>query len=300
MFLRLQPLRFTFAAREAIHFPAGKSANVLRGAFGLLLRRLACRPECSEPATCEIRDQCPYARLFEPTVAPFRDPSPSGFAEQPRPYVFRAIHLDAKTIEPKENFYFDLYLFDTNPANVTYLERTFAQLSQEGIGPGRGKADLLAVTALNEAMQPVPVSAPLVIPLIAGQEASHIKVKFVTPTELKSGNAIAPRPEFVTVASRARDRISMLSQFYGDGPLNIDFRAFTQRAAEVKLTSCRIEWVNVERRSSRTLRVHPIGGFIGEGEYQGDLTEFLPYLQAARWTGIGRQTVWGKGQIELL
>jgi hypothetical protein len=27
------------------------------------------------------------------------------------------------------------------------------------------------------------------------------------------------------------------------------------------------------------------------------MAEFLPYLEAARWTGVGRQTVWGKGEI---
>jgi hypothetical protein len=27
--------------------------------------------------------------------------------------------------------------------------------------------------------------------------------------------------------------------------------------------------------------------------------EFMPYLRAAKWVGIGRQTVWGKGVIEV-
>ena len=65
------------------------------------------------------------------------------------------------------------------------------------------------------------------------------------------------------------------------------------------MTRCEIREVNVSRRSSRTGQVHPIGGFVGEAEYEGNLTEFLPYLNAAKWTGVGRQTVWGKGHIEL-
>lgn len=32
-------------------------------------------------------------------------------------------------------------------------------------------------------------------------------------------------------------------------------------------------------------------------EYEGDLAEFIPYIDAARWTGVGRQSVWGKGEI---
>ena len=46
--------------------------------------------------------------------------------------------------------------------------------------------------------------------------------------------------------------------------------------------------------------MHPIGGFTGTAEYVGDLAEFLPWLRAARWVGVGRQTVWGKGDVRVL
>jgi CRISPR-associated endoribonuclease Cas6 len=84
---------------------------------------------------------------------------------------------------------------------------------------------------------------------------------------------------------------------YGAGALPIDFFALGNRAAEVKLTSCDISLVKAERHSSRTGQTHSLGGFIGTAEYEGELAEFLPYLKAARWTGVGRQTVWGKGEI---
>jgi len=40
---------------------------------------------------------------------------------------------------------------------------------------------------------------------------------------------------------------------------------------------------------------HPLGGFVGEAEYEGELAEFLPYLRLGKWVGVGRQTVWGRG-----
>jgi hypothetical protein len=60
---------------------------------------------------------------------------------------------------------------------------------------------------------------------------------------------------------------------------------------------CELQRVAVERRSSRTGQRHGIGGFIGIAEYEGDLAEFLPYLEAAHWTGVGRHCTWGNGQI---
>jgi CRISPR/Cas system endoribonuclease Cas6 (RAMP superfamily) len=63
---------------------------------------------------------------------------------------------------------------------------------------------------------------------------------------------------------------------------------------------CDLTWEQVKRRSGRTGQVHSIGGFTGEADYEGELAEFLPWLRAARWVGVGRQTVWGKGDVRVV
>jgi CRISPR/Cas system endoribonuclease Cas6 (RAMP superfamily) len=93
--------------------------------------------------------------------------------------------------------------------------------------------------------------------------------------------------------------VSTLGELYGGGPLAIDFRAMAERAAHVRLTRHALNWEKVNRRSSRTGQIHPIGGFVGDAEYEGELAEFVPYLQAAYWTGVGRQTTWGKGVVQV-
>ena len=84
---------------------------------------------------------------------------------------------------------------------------------------------------------------------------------------------------------------------YGPGPLDIDFQAIGARAAAVRMTTCQVRRQEFERRSTRTGQTHSIGGFIGFAEYEGNMAEFLPYLEAAHWVGVGRQVVWGKGEI---
>ena len=126
---------------------------------------------------------------------------------------------------------------------------------------------------------------------------SQIRVRYLTPTELKTEEGLADQPEFPILFSRARDRIATLRAVYGVGPLAIDFRGMGDRSRKVEMISCNVRHVAIERRSSRTGQTHPLGGFIGKREYQGDLAEFVPYLRAAEWTGVGRQTVWGKGEI---
>lgn len=294
----LKPLRFSFIALEPLHFPAGKSANILRGAFGLIFRRLACTAGCRGAKGCELPGKCAYGRFFEPAAGA---PGPSGLADWPRPFVFRAMHLDGRTFMPGQSFHFDMHVFDTQPITVSYLVLSFTELAREGLGPRRGKAELTAVCQIDEfgLAGDAAVSPPLALELDpATERVSHLLVRFVTPTELKSSGQPVPRPDFGILAARARDRISTLRELYGEGSLTIGFREFGERASLVKMTRCELSDVAMQRRSSRTGQTHSLGGFIGLAEYEGDLGEFLPYLKAATWTGVGRQTVWGKGKIE--
>jgi hypothetical protein len=270
---QLTRLRFHLRAVDTLRFPPAKSGNVLRGAFGMTLRRTA--------------DAAEYARIFEPKVTRGLPCEPSGLAEQPRPFVLRAAHLDGRTFAPGEPFHFDAHLFDPSPSATQPFIEAFTRMAEAGFGPGRGRAHLLAV-------------APREIFIDLGdtsQQVTHIRVDFVTPTELKHDQKLVSRPEFPVLFARLRDRISTLRALYGPGPLAIGFRAMRERATWIRLARCELTWHSVERRSTRTGQTHPLGGFAGHVEYQGDLSEFLPYLRAGRWTGVGRQTVWGKGEI---
>lgn len=141
---------------------------------------------------------------------------------------------------------------------------------------------------------------PLSLPLTPTPNAPHhIRVDFLTPTELKHNHQIAESPEFHILFGRIRDRIATLSRLYANTELPIDFRGTNARAAAVGMTSFRAHYQENHRRSTKTHQAHSIGGFVGEAEYEGDLAEFLPFLEAARWTGVGRQSVWGKGEIQV-
>jgi hypothetical protein len=253
----LQAYRFHFAARDSIHFPRGQAGNVLRGALGSILREIACEGD--------------YSRIFEPASA---GAGPSGLADWPRPFVIRAASLDGQTLQPGDPFSFGLNLFNMRNPALEHFTRAFAQW-----------AHLISVEHSQVVVDLSPRSAP----------ASRVRVEFQTPTELKAedGNA----SDFPVLLARTRDRLSTLRSLYGAGPLEIDFRGLVERARSVKTVRCELRGVAVERRSSRTGQRHGIGGLVGFADYEGDLTEFLPYLQAAHWTGVGRHCTWGNGQI---
>ena len=202
-----------------------------------------------------------YARYFSPRAV--AGSGPSGLGDPPRPFVFRlAGPLEA-----------GLNLFLTREPGVELFKQAVAELGTLRSVAGTERLRL----SLSAQARPV----------------HRLRVHFLTPTELKG----ADRPEFGILMARIRDRVSTLRELYGEGPLEIDFKAFGERASRVSMTRCELVPVAAERTSRSTGQRHSLGGFTGLAEYEGDVSEFLSYLEIARWTGVGRQTVWGKGEI---
>jgi len=81
---------------------------------------------------------------------------------------------------------------------VAYLVLAFAQLAREGLGPERSRVDLTGVAQLDtngrEAEFAYPkVPAPLALDLAPDAPTTRVRVEFLTPTELKSGQQLAAR-----------------------------------------------------------------------------------------------------------
>ncbi len=210
------------------------------------------------------------ADIFSPRTAT----GPSGFSNPPRPFVLRTAGLDGRELDRGERFTLGVNAFV--PAFESFRE-AFERVRWP----------------LVEARQ-----LPEVDLTFTPQKASRIRIRFLTPTELKDAGDVLREPRFDVLLKRARDRVSALCTLYQGGAPEIDYRALGQRAQLISLTASRIEQVEADRRSSRTGQTHSIGGFTGEADYAGDLGEFMPWLQAASWTGVGRLTVWGNGWIE--
>lgn len=209
-----------------------------------------------------------YSRWFRPAAVE----GPSGLRDRPRPFVLRGAHLDGAAIPAGAAFCAGLNVFD--PRAVEVLTRAMSEF-----------------TTLES------VEKEVVRFAIEPRVASRIRVRFLTPTELKGAGPHGSRPDFGVLWARVRDRISTLRALYGPGPLEIDFRAMGERASMVRMPRCEIENMAAERVSRSTGQRHSLGGFVGFAEYEGDLGEFVAYLEIARHTGVGRQTVWGKGEI---
>lgn len=306
--LLVQAYRFVFRCEEPAVFPAGTLTNHLRGAFGLIFRRMVCDPACSGPEACARMGACPYTRLFAPRLDAL---AAAGVADPPRSYVLRTPVLDELHFMPGDLFSVDLHLFDHSLPCLRYFIWAYMQLAEEGLGPRRARVRLQSVVRLSadrqperkvfdgQHIEPDAESNPLRLSLAPPRTPVHnLRILFLTPTALRVGNHNTMQPDFPAIIARGCERIAALSGFYQGTGLDADFRSICQRAWTVHLVASDTHPITVERHSARTGENHELSGFVGSADYFGDLTEFVPYLRAAYWTGIGKHTVWGNGAIQ--
>jgi len=67
-----------------------------------------------------------------------------------------------------------------------------------------------------------------------------------------------------------------------------------ERAAAVRMTRCDLQRDRGGPGFRRGRERHPLGGFVGQAEYEGKLGEFLPYLRLGKWVGVGSRRL-GEG-----
>lgn len=294
-------------------------ANVLRGAFGQTFRRLtcmdnyACRERCAHPSVC------PYGYIFEPAPPQGAEKLRKN-SDIPRPFILRPPLDGREEYGPVQPLRFDLLLFGNARRYLPYFIVTFRELAHTGLGWGRVLCTLERVTvALRENGLPERVVYAADDQLVRNEDGTvdiggsgdgygesgelrKIRIEFLTPTILKSEDAMVRRPEFHHLIKRLRDRVNSLAYFYHDGAeLPVDFKELgAQAEREVRISSCATHWMERARYSRRRGVTQDQSGFVGVMEYEGNLAPFLPLLRLGEWTHVGKSAVWGQGWYRMV
>ena len=230
----------------------------------------------------------------------------------PRPFIIRARPLAGQTIASGERFDFYINLFELRRPAVESLVDAFSKWKEDDRGPARsrvmlesveldlgsGNGQLLFADGVFLDRNPEPVS--LSIESIGALGVKEIQIDFLSPTEWKENGKIVESPSFAVLMRRILERVNALSTIYGEGRLSINWQCLTSAAEMVRTKYSRGGHAAVKRTSRKTKTgSHPMGGFVGQIVYEGDLSMFMPWLRIAEVTGVGRQTVWGKGEIRV-
>ncbi len=280
----------------------GFAGSAWRGVLGHALKRLVCvtrERKCSE---CLLYRSCVYTYIFEtpPDVHPGKL---TRYPAVPHPFV---LSVPWKMPAGTTRYTLGLTLFGRAARYLAYMIHALRSAAagslrgqpameltgvEQETAPGsgewktileRGSRRLLALPAVVPAVPPAPRT---------------FEIEFLTPLRLRHRESyVAPeRFTFGDLFANLLRRISLLSWFHTDIPLETDFRGLVEAARQVRLAHSELSWQDWTRYSSRQRTKMLMGGLMGRLRLEGDLEPFWPYLWLGQWTHAGKATGMGLG-----
>jgi hypothetical protein len=303
--LSLACYRLIFRAVDDLRLPA-YTGSAWRGAFGHALKRLVCvtrEPACPP---CLLYRSCIYPYVFETPP----DPGVGKLTQYPAaPHPFVLIPDEhSGGVVAGEILTLDVHLFGHGNRHLPYIIHALNQAGQCGLSKDRGALALERVAqtdgqnwqpiyAPGESFTPLPAAAPVAPPC-----PERLALRFLTPLRLTSESRLVSqdRFQFHHLFSNLLRRISLLTAFHTDAPLEADFAGLTQAARVIEVDHARLRWHDWTRYSSRQDALIQMGGLVGEIELTGGgLEPFWPYLWLGQWTHAGKGAVMGLGRYQI-
>ncbi|MHB8474079.1 MAG: CRISPR system precrRNA processing endoribonuclease RAMP protein Cas6 [Gammaproteobacteria bacterium] len=310
---RLAQFRFRLEASTHIALPPYKGST-FRGALGHALKGLVCVTGKDSCEPCLLRPRCVYPYLFE-SRPPEGATALRNNSDIPQPFVLVPPLTEQTDFQTGATFALELVLLGKAIDYLGYFILALERMGAQGVGRGRGTFKLLGVDVIQadhtareiySAQAPAlkEIGPPLSMQQIACAQpvdnTHEITLDFVTPTRLTQDDKLVDLPEFHVLIRRLLGRLSSLSLFHHDTPLEIDFRALIEAAKGVTIAAHTLHWHDWERFSNRQQTRMKLGGVKGTVSYTGELEVFLPFLRLGAWTHVGKGTSFGLGRYRMV
>ena len=128
-----------------------------------------------------------------------------------------------------------------------------------------------------------------------------LQVAIDTPLRLQKQGVLITNPHLITaenVLMSAIRRVCALLTIHTDTDIHIDFKHLRRLAQHIHITR-NVTFHNWTRYSNRQQQTMDLGGWVGNIVLHGDITPFVPYMQLAEYTHIGKNTAFGLGKITI-
>jgi len=305
---RFAQFKFHLEPIEPLHLPIYKG-SALRGGFGNVFKKTVClNPEhrCSE---CILQQSCVYCYVFETPGSETLRTSYS-LSEYPHPFIIEPPIEERLEYAPGQELTFHLTLIGRAIDYLPYFVFAYQQLGRKGLGKGRGRYLLVKVESDLDGLKPVfdaqsqtllgDFTTKSLAQLKAEQGSPNLmRLEFLTPTRIKYRGRLTARLDFKLLMKSLLRRILLLSELHCNQKLQIDCERLLREAEAVKTLHSGLHWHDWQRYSSRQQTRMRLGGFLGQIVFQGDLTEFMPFVKLGEYIHVGKGTSFGLGKYRI-
>ena len=311
--LRLAQYRFVLEMTEALELPPFWGST-LRGGFGHVFKRIACRQPGEDCRACAEYDRCAYGYVFET-----RPPAGSEVLRKheavPRPFVFKVPADSSLTYNTGDTLEFGLLLVGQGVSYFPYFVLAFKALGDEGIGHDRARFRLKQVWAHDpfgpwetliydgdsDALRNQDHSIGMAEIEAAANQLSPdaVTLELLTTMRIKVAGTIARELPFQLLIRNIVRRLSSLAYFHCGQRWETDYRALVANAGGGRTTHSDLHWVQWERWSSRQQQRIPMSGLVGEVRYTGSIADYRTLLVIGSVIHAGKNTAFGNGQFSV-
>ena len=294
--------------------------SAIRGALFHALRSQFCfNKQAKSCGDCALWTTCPICFLVAT-----RNPQSKRGVEVPRPYTIEPPLPGKTSYQPGETLEFGLTLFAQALNLFPYVVLGSQALEQGGLGKklprddGRWRRgtfaiqEIAAVNQLSGERQPVlrqgdnlvqvpnlPITHEQVLARAARLPRDRITLDFKTPTRIIERGKLLHKPAFRPLVQRLHRRLCDLTRQFTDAPWEFDFRQVMAQAEAVRMVEDQTRWVELDSYSWRRKASTPMGGFVGQVTFKGELEPFLPWLVWGEVVHVGKDAVKGNGWYEI-
>jgi len=145
---------------------------------------------------------------------------------------------------------------------------------------------------------PTPPSAEIYAQFAQLMHSTQLSMQFLTPTRIVDQGKLCHQPDFRPWFQRLIERIRQISDLYAV-PVWIPFHDLLPAAEGVRIRHDATRWQEMWSHSRMDGMTKPASGFIGEAQYEGELTTLLPYILVGQALQVGKNTIKGAGWYEI-
>ena len=251
----------------------------IRGALGYALKKVVCINPTYECKECFAAHNCLYHDFYE---------AKNGY----HPY-----RLD---FELGKSYYdLSLYLFEKATDKLPFIVSALhMMLTKNGLGKERTK-----ISEYRLSVNDIPVvkeekillpKTPVMVYQPPQKSVSTITLKFLTPLRIKQNNRFVRNAEHLDLRSLINSLYQRKEMLEGRGRARLPFEV------QGRIVDNFVHFKDLTRYSGRQKGRLKIGGMLGEMTLAGVDTESYRMLKLGELIGVGKQTVFGLGKIEVV
>jgi hypothetical protein len=305
---RLACFEFVITLHEKIVIANPGSA--IRGVLGQALESI-CPSLGAGCAWCSQQRECAYNYLFLTPSQIGRNPR--NYSNHPHPFVLEPPITTQCTFEAGQMLKFRLILIGKGISYLPYFIDVFQRGGEKfGLGFNRGTYELTAIHSIfamnrvciyDAQSQPLQLTYRImhfedIINASQLDTTDQVLLRFLTPTRLKIGERFISHRnfQFHHLFCCLLRRISDISSVHCDEELPRHYGYLIDEATKIK-TQSELNWTDDWQHYSKGQKMKmKFGGIVGQVNFEGNLGEFLPFLQLGEWLHVGKSTAFGNGK----